>query len=249
MTSKEEYYNTELGENAFSSFIRGFTRVLVTLLVWPIFLPKRAGKRLEPVDEGCILIANHHHILDPIFITYYFPSPRLSFVAKQELYRMKLIGRILKAFRTIPLDRSSADIRASKLILSEIKAGKVVAIFPEGTRVKPDTAATAPLHESILIYAIRRGIPVLPVSVRPRYKLFGRPVYTFGQPVRYQMKGGETPGKDIQEGIAREIMRRIYAQAGLTYDYLDHEYYRRLFDQQVTWTPVPGTAAIGRAGR
>ncbi|NLA95595.1 MAG: 1-acyl-sn-glycerol-3-phosphate acyltransferase [Clostridiaceae bacterium] len=237
------------GKDWFSAWIRVASRLLATLFLWPVFLPRWAGDRVEPADEGCILIANHHHILDPIFITFLYRSNRLSIVAKQELYRMKLIGRILKAFWTIPLDRSIADIRASKLILSQIKAGRIVGIFPEGTRVRPRNAGTAELHSAILIYSIKRGVPVLPVAIEPRYRLFGRPCYHFGQPVRYGLKEGEALTKEQQEGLAREIMRRIYVTAGLPYDYPEAEKNRVLFEELITVLPVRDTRPVGRKKR
>ncbi|NLB50882.1 MAG: 1-acyl-sn-glycerol-3-phosphate acyltransferase [Clostridiaceae bacterium] len=237
------------GNDKFAAWIRGTVRVLAALFLWPVYLPRRQGQLMEPEGEGCILIANHHSILDPIFVTFLYPSPRLSIVAKQELYRMKLIGRILKAFRSIPLDRSIADVRASKLILSQIKAGRVVGIFPEGTRVKPQEAATAQLHASILIYAIRRGIPLLPVSIQPRYGFLGRPRYIFSQPVRYGLNKSGAPSKEEQEAMARELMRRIYQGAGLDYNHPKEEEYRKIFEELVTETPVQNLVPVGRKGK
>ena len=237
------------GADWFSAWIRAVGRFLFAILLWPVFLPKRAGQRVEPEGEGCILIANHHHILGPIFLNFLYPSKRLSIVAKQELYRMKLIGRILKAFRAIPLDRSIADIRASKLILSQIRAGRVVGIFPEGTRIKAEEAGTAELHASIFVYAIRRGIPILPVSIEPRYRLLGRPRYTFGWPVRYGLRGTESLSREEQEGIAREMMRRIYAAAGLPYQCRGIEGYGALFEQKLIEEPVETIRPVGRKKR
>ncbi len=237
------------GRDWFSAWIRVAVRLLATLLLWPVFLPRWAGDRVEPIDEGCILIANHHSILDPIFITFLYPSNRLSIVAKQELYRMKLIGRILKAFWSIPLDRSIADIRASKLILSQIKEGRIVGIFPEGTRISPRDAGRAELHSAILIYSIRRGVPIMPVAIEPCYRLFGRPRYHFGQPARYMLKEGEALTKEQQEGLAREFMRQIYATAGLPYDYPEAEQNRVLFEERIRVLPVRDTLAVGRKKR
>ena len=194
-----------------------------------------------PEGQGCILIANHHNLLDPIFITRFYKSERLSFVAKQELYSMKLIGRILKAFRAIPLDRSIADIRASKLILSQIKAGRVVGIFLQGTRLKLEDAAKVEPHASLLNYAIRRGIPVLTVGIDPRYRLFGRPRYVFAPPARYQLKGTEALSRPEQVALAREVMRRIYAMVDLPYDYEGSEANRLFFERHIEILPLSET--------
>ena len=229
------------GEDGLSCVIRWVIGILATLILWPLFLPKVQGKRIEPPEgQGCILVANHHNLLDPIFITRIYKSDRLSFVAKQELYSMKLIGRILKAFRAIPLDRSIADIRASKMILSQIKAGRVVGIFLQGTRLKLEDAAKVEPHASILYYAIRRGIPVLTVGIDPRYRLFGRPRYVFAPPVRYRLKGTEVLSRTEQEALAREVMRRIYAMVDLPYDYEGSEANRLFFESRIEMIPLSG---------
>ena len=233
------------GSDRLSRFIIWIVRLLVTLFLWPVFLPKAEGGRFEPEEEGCILIANHHHILDPIFITFFYQSARLSFVAKQELYRMKLIGRILKAFQAIPLDRSTADIRASKMILGQIKAGRVVGIFLQGTRVKLAEAASVIPHAAILYYAIRRGIPVLPVAIDPRYRLFGRPRYLFDPPARYELRNRKPLDRQEQEAVAREFMRRLYERVGLAYDYEGAEENRALFEERITIRPLgPGERLV-----
>ncbi|NLA81552.1 MAG: 1-acyl-sn-glycerol-3-phosphate acyltransferase [Clostridiaceae bacterium] len=245
MTARAE--DRELaGGDRLSRVINRVIRILAALILWPFFLPRAQGKRLEPPPgQGCILIANHHHLLDPIFITQLYKSDRLSFVAKQELYSMKLIGRILKAFRAIPLDRSTADIRASKLILSQIKAGRIVGIFLQGTRVKLADAAKLEPHASLLYYAIRRGIPVMSVAIDPRYGLFGRPRYIFAPPVLYKLKEAETLKREQQEAIARELMRRIYAMADLPYVYEGMEANQVFFEETIEMTPLAGTTKLG----
>lgn len=221
-----------------SMCLRGLARALVAVLLIPIYLPKVKGHRQGPEGEGCVLIANHHSLLDPILMTYYFPSTRLNFVAKAELFRIPVIGRFLKAFRSIPLDRNAADINASKMILGEIKAKKIVGIFLQGTRVKLEDAAIEPPHSSILYYAIRRGIPVITVSIDPRYCLFGRPRFIFSEPLRYLVKDKEPLSKQEQDMVAREVMRQIYAAVELPYDYEGMDENRRFFDERMVSVPV-----------
>jgi 1-acyl-sn-glycerol-3-phosphate acyltransferase len=226
------------GNDRVSAFITRLIRILVAVLLWPLFLPKAEGNREEPSDEGCILISNHQHLIDAIFITYFYPTKRLCFVAKKELFQMMLVGRIIKAFGAIPLDRSSTDIRASKLILSEIKKGKIIGVFIQGTRVKLKDAASVAPHSSILNYAIRRGIPVIPVAVDPCYRPFGRPRYIFGDALRLTLKKGESIDREEQDQIAREVMRRIYAMADRSYEFEGADQCQALFDEKILVSPL-----------
>lgn len=223
-----------------SWLINRLIRLLVAVFLWPLFLPRVQGPRLETEEgQGCVLIANHHSLLDPIFISLLYRSDRLSFVAKQELYATRIIGRVLKAFAAIPLDRSTADLRASKTILAKLKEGRILGIFLQGTRLKLEEAADIPPHSSLLYYAVRRGIPVMSVAINPRYRLFGRPLYVFGPPVRYRLKDMESLSPADQDGLAREIMRRLYQMAGLAYDYEGADANRAFFQDRLEVLPVP----------
>ncbi len=221
-----------------SRFLRTLIRGLAALILWPLFLPKREGRPWMPEGEGGLLLANHHSLLDPILITYFYKSERLSFVAKKELFNIFAIGRILRAFRSIPLDRETADVRATKLILAMIKEGQVVGLFPQGTRVSLEEPTSMTPHAPMLYYAIRRGIPIMFTAVDPRYRLFGRPRFIFADPVRPKLSGGLL-SREEQEGVAWELMRRIYAIAGLDYEYEGRERWQSFFDQRIQLVPIP----------
>ncbi|MDD3540292.1 MAG: lysophospholipid acyltransferase family protein [Eubacteriales bacterium] len=221
-----------------SKCLRGIARALVAVILLPFYWPKATGNLKGPKEEGCILIANHHSLLDPILMTYFFKSTRLNFVAKAELFRIPVIGRFLRAFHSIPLDRNAADIKASKTILSEIKAGKMVGIFLQGTRVKLHEASKEQPHASILYYAIRRRIPVIHVSIDPRYHLFGRPRFLFGDPIRYLVNDKVALDKTEQDKVAREVMRLIYERVELPYEYDGWEENRLFYNQRIKTVPI-----------
>ena len=239
---KEDRHKKPFGGEPLSRVIRIILRLLVTILVWPFFLPRVEGCREEPSDEGCILIANHHHLFDPIFITLFFKSVRLCFIAKKELYNMKLIGWILKAFGAIPLDRSVSDLQASKHIISEIANKKIVGLFPPGTRVSLDQPLPAELHSGLSYYAIRRGIPIIPVGINPTYRLFGRPRFVFGDSVKLSLREGERLNPEEQDMAANEVMRRIYALAGLKYAHKNNAENEELFCRKIHVRPLESRA-------
>ncbi len=245
---KGDRHKEPFGGEPFSKVIRVFLRLLVTIIVWPLFLPRVEGCREEPSDDGCILIANHHSLLDPIFITLLYKSSRLCFIAKKELYNAKLIGRILKAFGAIPLDRSASDLQASKHIISEIANKKIIGLFAQGTRTSVEEKISSDPHSGLIYYAIRRGIPIIPVGVNPRYRLFGRPRFVFADSVILKLRDGERLNPKEQDMVAHEVMRRIYALAGLYYAHEDNAENEELFRRKIEIIPLKSRADREKKG-
>src|SRR5690554_6997614 len=66
-----------------------------------------------PKDRGCIVCSNHYHWLDPVAVACFF-NREVHFMAKKELFKIKLFGFILKKIHAFPVDRESADITAIK---------------------------------------------------------------------------------------------------------------------------------------
>ncbi|HHW94025.1 MAG TPA: 1-acyl-sn-glycerol-3-phosphate acyltransferase [Clostridiaceae bacterium] len=240
--AKEDHQKRPFGGELLSKFIRIVIRFLVAILIWPIYLPRVEGCREEPSEGGCLLFANHHSFFDPIFITFYFRSRRLCFIAKKELYNARIIGRILKAFGAISLDRSASDLQAGKFILSELNNKKIVGLFPQGTRVSLDDLTSPEPHDGLIYYAIRRGIPIIPVGVDPRYRLFGRPRFVFADSVILKLRDGERLNPTEQGMVANEVMRRIYALVGLEYARKDRAEIEELFRQKIEVVPLTSHA-------
>ena len=59
---------------------------------------------------------------------------RIIPVAKQELFRIPILRSLLKKVEVIPINRANPSLSTVKEILRQIKNGRVLGIFPEGTR-------------------------------------------------------------------------------------------------------------------
>jgi 1-acyl-sn-glycerol-3-phosphate acyltransferase len=90
------------------------------------------GKQVFPVHRPFILASNHLSNLDPPVLASCCPY-KVSFLAKEELFRNKLFALYLKDVGAIPLKRYRADIKIMRLTLDILKK-KPLLIFPQGTR-------------------------------------------------------------------------------------------------------------------
>jgi 1-acyl-sn-glycerol-3-phosphate acyltransferase len=92
---------------------------------------KVLNKKRIPPKGGVLIVANHLANIDPVAIQSACPR-RIYFIAKQELFDIKILGSFLRWIQTIPIKQSSADRRALKRALEILNTGNVVALFPEG---------------------------------------------------------------------------------------------------------------------
>jgi len=109
------------------------SRLLAAFLFKLVFRFEVEGKDSIPKHTSFILASNHLSYLDPIVLGIACPR-KLYFLAKQELFRNKLISFFLKRVDAIPLRRGKTDVLAIKSALQILGKGKPLVIFPQGTR-------------------------------------------------------------------------------------------------------------------
>lgn len=167
------------------------------------------GQENQPEKGGYILCSNHRTNMDPILVAQPLKY-QLFFMAKEELFRNRFIGFILKKLGAFPISRGKGDTGALDFAEETVRAGKVLAIFPEGTRSK-DGTLLRPKSGAALI-ASKTGADILPAAICFEGKLHFRSHVT----VRY---GKVIPNQEIpvKEGSASDLKaasRRIMAEIG-----------------------------------
>jgi glycerol-3-phosphate O-acyltransferase / dihydroxyacetone phosphate acyltransferase len=127
--------------------------MLVALLRIPlrIFFRRVETEGLERVPSGgpLMFVLNHpNSLIDPVFVFCLSPRP-VSFLAKAPLFRMPLIGSVVRAVGSIPVQRRQdpgADLSKNREMFAQVREhlgrNGAVALFPEGTshsdpRLKP----------------------------------------------------------------------------------------------------------------
>ncbi len=120
-------------------------------------------KGLENIPEGpCLVVSNHRSHLDPPVLNAVFPEP-LRFLAKEELFRVPLLGPLLPHMGAVPVRRGSGDVEVLETALELLHKGCKVGIFPEGTRANPGEFLKPKLGAGLI--AIKSAKPVLPVYI------------------------------------------------------------------------------------
>ncbi|MGV6826914.1 MAG: lysophospholipid acyltransferase family protein [bacterium] len=122
-------------------------------------------KGLENVTaDPVIVMAKHQSTWETMSLRGLFPRHQ-SWIAKQELAKIPVFGWALKAVPSIPIDRK-AGRKAVKQIIDEgtrlLNMGRIIMIFPEGTRTAPGTRGRYGIGGGLL--AEKSGYPVIPLA-------------------------------------------------------------------------------------
>lgn len=87
------------------------------------------GRENIPDKGAVIAAANHKSYFDPPLVGIAMEKRRISFMAKSELFRNPLFGRLIRYLGAFPVKRNSADMTAIRRSLAELKKGQVLCIF------------------------------------------------------------------------------------------------------------------------
>lgn len=116
-----------------------------------------------PLDGPMLLVANHMSWLD---ILVMHAARHCRFVSKSDVKHWPLIGTLATGAGTLYIEREKRRdaMRVVHHVAESLKAGDIVAVFPEGTT--GDGKALLPFHANLVQAAISAHAPVQPVALR-----------------------------------------------------------------------------------
>ncbi|MDD3342452.1 MAG: lysophospholipid acyltransferase family protein [Sulfurospirillaceae bacterium] len=111
-------------------------RIRQTWAKMQMFLMRFSITQIGHTDEkATLLVLNHQSLIDIVAFEAIYPKD-LCWIAKKEIQDIPLFGHIIPAPRMIAIDRKDkrSVIKMLKLSKERIEEGRVIAMFPEGTR-------------------------------------------------------------------------------------------------------------------
>jgi len=195
------------------------TRIAIRLL---------GGWRVEGLEnvprKGGVLVApNHLSHLDPPLVGA-LTRRHAWFVATDELFEIRVLGRLSTILRVLPIHQDSPDRSALRRLRGLLEAGECVVLFPEGHESLD--GRLRPLQGGVILLALWSRVPIVPVGIvgtdammaprefRPRRT--GRPaVVRYGEPISAADLSGGLTGRDaLDHGLAllEERMRALVGQ-------------------------------------
>ena len=187
-----------MNKSLLPTLIRSFVRLIFRIDI--------KGSEKIPRDGGCMICANHISMWDPVILWGFLPR-NISFMAKEELVKVPLVGLLLKAVGTVFVKRGSGDIGAIKACLSALSSGKAIGIFPTGTREKINPGSK-PKSGAALI-AMKSGTRVVPVSIKADYKIFSKVQVVISDPMDFSEYKGKKSSSEELAAVTDKIYDKI----------------------------------------
>ena len=176
------------------------------------------GREHIPPHGGLIVASNHISFWDPPLVGTAVMR-ELHFLAKEELFRVPVLGPLIRSFNSIPIRRGVADLSGLTKAMEVLRAGRALLMFPEGTRARDGELKAA--RPGVGMLAVATDARIVPAYIsgsnEPGKWLFRRVRVrvSFG-PVRTwrELAGtdaGLEPGRALYQGVGAGVMREIAA--------------------------------------
>lgn len=180
------------------------------------------GQEHLPRTGGVIAVTVHASNLDPFTFAHFVHGNGrvMRFLAKSSLFTVPFLGALLRSAEQIPVHRGTDDAsQAFTSAVAAVKAGQLVAVFPEGTLTRDPDMWPMRGKTGAARIALATGAPVVPIGqwgahrVLPRYGKLLRPfprktVHVWaGPPVDLD----DLRGRPVDADVLRQATDRIMA--------------------------------------
>ncbi len=188
-----------------------------------MFRPKVTGLEHIPREGGAIIASNHVSFLDGLMLPLVVPHRRVMYLTKVKYIDKPVLRWILTGAGVIPVatDDLGAARNAVTAAAEAVHSGRLVGIFPEGTR-SPDGR----LHRGktgVAWVAAASGGPVIPAGITgtdhalPRGSKLPRPHpvrIAFGPPIRFAASEDEAKDPALNRARTDQVMAAIRSLSG-----------------------------------
>ena len=189
-------------------------QILFHILIFIFFRYRIRGAENFPQQTPFIIASNHASYLDPALVgcsTWL----KVHFMAREDLFSNKVFALWAGLVGCFPVSREGHDKEAIKEALSRLRMGRVIAIFPEGTRSKNGDMLEA--KPGVGFLAKKAKVPVVPIRIIGSDKAFPKnsnfirfkPIEVrVGKPI-WPDKFDSSDKKKAYRQISQEVMDRI----------------------------------------
>lgn len=184
-----------------------FAKSVVYGVLKPIYRMEVIGQENFPKEGGVLLCINHIHNFDPPIVGIIAKRP-IHFMAKEELFSVPILGKLLPHLNAFPVKRGMSDREALRKGLKVLKEGHVLGLFPEGTRSK-----TGEIGKGLAgagFFALRTDAEVVPCAIIGPYKAFRKLKIVYGNPINMkELRERKASAEETTDIIMGEIKKLI----------------------------------------
>ncbi len=161
-----------------------------------------------PEEGGFVIACTHNGYVDILNLGLSIYPREIHFMAKKQLFDMKGLGWLIPRLNAFPVDRDNPGPSVIKIPRQLIKEGKIVGIFPSGTR----SAESNDLKQGAVTIAQLSKAPIVPAAyVGPKdiggvlkrqkgYLIYGKP---------FTVEGGKEARDEATQFLEQEFTRLL----------------------------------------
>ncbi|MEM6502877.1 MAG: lysophospholipid acyltransferase family protein [Cyanobacteria bacterium P01_C01_bin.89] len=164
-----------------------FKWVVVSPLLHTYFRGRIYGDRHMPRMGKVIFVSNHASDFDPPLVANCIRRP-IAFMAKEELFKVPVLGTAIRLYGAYPVKRGKADRAAMRAALGCLAEGRATGVFLDGTR-RSDGRIHSPKLGAALM-AAKAQAPLIPVSLWGTHQILPKGA-KFPQPAPITIRIGE----------------------------------------------------------
>jgi 1-acyl-sn-glycerol-3-phosphate acyltransferase len=176
-------------------------------VVWPVLFRWRySGVEHVPTVGAALICANHRTWADPVALGLACPR-QLHFMAKSELFRIPPLNWLLPMVGAFPVRRGEPDRAALRYGFQLLSEGKLLGMFPEGTRSSDGRLGRA--EPGAALFAVKSGAALVPAAIIGDYRLGSPLTVKFGRPIRLGPPPEGRTGSAWLAGQSEQVMDHI----------------------------------------
>ncbi|HEX3317282.1 MAG TPA: 1-acyl-sn-glycerol-3-phosphate acyltransferase, partial [Solirubrobacteraceae bacterium] len=205
-------------ERGVNPIVYWITRAILQPFFHVYFRLSRVGREHVPQEGPVIFAANHRSFLDPFILGSLSRRP-VYYLAKKKLFKGPIITWFLNAMGAFPVEPGSGDEEMLETARAVLRRGDALAIFPEGTRVRPGPPGTP--KRGVGRLALESGAPIVPVAligtekVRRGWRIRPHKIrIRAGRPLRFPQVDSPSPQ------LAKAVTDRIWPCIMLQWEWL-----------------------------
>lgn len=180
----------------------------IPIFFFSILYPMKVYGKENIPEGGAVLVSNHFRAIDCGFIARICDKD-IKYLAKKEIFKNKLISKIVKSYGAIPIDRDNPDMKSLLEAIKEIKKGNKLCIFPEGKRNVSGTSDLQEIKGGSVIFSVKAKCPIVPIMMLKKARIFSKTRIIIGKPFELSdYYGKKLSNEDIEtlDQIVREKM-------------------------------------------
>lgn len=171
-----------------------------------IFRIEVEGAQHVPSEAPCIIAPNHYDNMDGLTVAYSL-NRDFGFMAKEEMFRVPVLGWVFRKIGIFPIKRGRGDVGAVRTALHILEKGYLLLMFPEGKRSK-DGKLSKP-KSGVAYLAIKGEVPVVPTAISGKYRFRGRVHICFGEPMSFSEYYGQKVSSETLQTLSENVMQEI----------------------------------------